>query len=277
MADTNVQLPSLSAAVSATDADLMLIRQGSQDKKLVLSILKDYILNGGDFTAAEILALLLTVDGSGSGLDADLLDGQHGSFYQNASNLNAGTVPNARLNAANLLALLLTVDGPSSGLNADLLDNQHGSFYQNASNLNAGTVPEARLTSASTGAKGIIEIATQTEVNNGTAGSLAVTSATLKNEYTETANSTGGRIKLPSFLGGYELKWGQWTATGNTVTAVNFPTSFSSVIYQAVGVIGFDGGNDDKGLFIFNPTTSGFSSRLTGSASGTCRYFAIGK
>lgn len=36
-------------------------------------------------------------DGSGSGLDADLLEGQHGSFYQNAGNLNAGIVPVARL------------------------------------------------------------------------------------------------------------------------------------------------------------------------------------
>ena len=32
-------------------------------------------------------------DGSGSGLDADTLDGQQGSFYQNASNLNAGNFP----------------------------------------------------------------------------------------------------------------------------------------------------------------------------------------
>ena len=32
-------------------------------------------------------------DGSGSGLDADTLDGQHGSYYRNASNLNAGTFP----------------------------------------------------------------------------------------------------------------------------------------------------------------------------------------
>lgn len=36
-------------------------------------------------------------DGSGSGLDADQLDGQHGSYYRNAGNLNAGTVPVARL------------------------------------------------------------------------------------------------------------------------------------------------------------------------------------
>lgn len=34
-------------------------------------------------------------------LNADLLDGQHGAFYQNASNLNAGTVPAARLPAVN--------------------------------------------------------------------------------------------------------------------------------------------------------------------------------
>ena len=35
-------------------------------------------------------------DGSDSGLDADLLDGQHGSYYQNASNINAGTLAIAR-------------------------------------------------------------------------------------------------------------------------------------------------------------------------------------
>lgn len=38
-------------------------------------------------------------DGSGSGLDADLLDGSDGSFYRSASNLNAGTLEVARLPA----------------------------------------------------------------------------------------------------------------------------------------------------------------------------------
>jgi len=36
-------------------------------------------------------------DGTGSGLDADLLDGQHAGYYRNASNLNAGTVAAGRL------------------------------------------------------------------------------------------------------------------------------------------------------------------------------------
>ncbi|MDE3821800.1 hypothetical protein I7F13_05060 [Sinorhizobium meliloti] len=36
-------------------------------------------------------------DGSGSGLDADLLDGQDSTYYRNASNINAGTLADARL------------------------------------------------------------------------------------------------------------------------------------------------------------------------------------
>jgi hypothetical protein len=40
----------------------------------------------GYLTAAQVLALLLTVDGSGSALDADLLDGQHGPYYLSRAN-----------------------------------------------------------------------------------------------------------------------------------------------------------------------------------------------
>ena len=53
-----------------------------------------------DQTASEILTLLKTVDGSGSGLDSDLLDGESSAFYRNAGNLNAGTLLAARLGAA---------------------------------------------------------------------------------------------------------------------------------------------------------------------------------
>ena len=38
-----------------------------------------------------------TTAGSGGGLDADTLDGQEGSWYQDASNINAGTLGTARL------------------------------------------------------------------------------------------------------------------------------------------------------------------------------------
>lgn len=39
-------------------------------------------------------------DGAGSTLDADLLDGQEGSYYQNAGNLNAGTIPDDRISTS---------------------------------------------------------------------------------------------------------------------------------------------------------------------------------
>jgi hypothetical protein len=51
------------------------------------------------YTAADVLAKLLTVDGSGTGVDADLLDGQHGSYYAPlASPTFTGTVTAAALN-----------------------------------------------------------------------------------------------------------------------------------------------------------------------------------
>lgn len=48
---------------------------------------------------SEVLGIVLAGDGSGSGLDADLLDGQQGSYYQNATNVNAGTLGNAYFSA----------------------------------------------------------------------------------------------------------------------------------------------------------------------------------
>ena len=93
-------------------------------------------------------------DGATSGLDADLLDGQHGSYYQDAGNLNAGTIALARI-PTNL-----------TGKNADQLDGQEGSYYQNASNLNAGTVPLARL-SGITGAQIASSTISQGNLNTG--------------------------------------------------------------------------------------------------------------
>ena len=90
-------------------------------------------------TTSGLLTTITGIDGAGSGIDADLLDGQQGAYY----------LPAANYTAADALAKLLTVDGTGTGLDADLLDGQHGSYYQSASNLNSGTIPDARI--ASTG------------------------------------------------------------------------------------------------------------------------------
>lgn len=63
-------------------------------------------------TAANMLTNILAVDGPGSNIDADLLDGQHGAYY----------LPAASYTAADVLAKLLTVDGPGSNIDADTVD-----------------------------------------------------------------------------------------------------------------------------------------------------------
>jgi hypothetical protein len=120
-------------------------------------------------TAAQLLTKIKTVDGPGSGLDADTLDGQQlaaiqalwQAYTDSAISDLIGTAPetldtineiatalnndpdvinniltqlgqkldSGSYTAADVLQKLLTVDGPGSGLNADLLDGMHASSF----------------------------------------------------------------------------------------------------------------------------------------------------
>ena len=64
-------------------------------------------------------------DGTGSGLDADRLQGQVASYYSNASNLSTGTVPAARLSGT------YAIDISSTANNATNLAGQAASYYTN--------------------------------------------------------------------------------------------------------------------------------------------------
>lgn len=94
------------------------------------------IISNSVANAASILAAIKTVDGAGSGLDADLLDGQSGAYYLAAS----------AYTAADVLAKLLTVDGAGSGLDADTLDGLSSASYQLASGYTAADVLAKLLT-----------------------------------------------------------------------------------------------------------------------------------
>ena len=100
-----------------------------------------------DQTANEILSLLLTVDGSGSGLDADLLDGANGSFYLDYTNFT--NTPSA----TDLLNSIKTVDGSGSGLDADLLDGYHASeIIALSANAALSSIGDGTVTISGTGA-----------------------------------------------------------------------------------------------------------------------------
>jgi len=64
----------------------------------------------------------ISPQGTGSGLDADKLDGQHASSFLQASSYTASDV----------LTKIKTVDGSGSGLDADLLDGLDSSRYHKA-------------------------------------------------------------------------------------------------------------------------------------------------
>ena len=114
-----------------------------------------------DQTAAQILAALKTVDGAGSGLDADKLDGQSSAYYgtatavaTNVSNIATNTGKLAGIeagatadqSAAEILTAIKTVDGAGSGLDADLLDGQTSAYYATAASVTAVNAKDPVLT-----------------------------------------------------------------------------------------------------------------------------------
>jgi hypothetical protein len=125
--------------------------------------------------ANQLLAAIKTVDGSGSGLDADTLDGlssasfatssqgslassalqsndigvsvQEFSTVLNNTSASFTTVEENKLAdiEANATADQTQADINALNIDAGTLDNLDSSYFRDASNLNAGTVPDARL------------------------------------------------------------------------------------------------------------------------------------
>ena len=66
--------------------------------------------------------------------NADRLDGQDGAFYQNAGNINAGTLADGRIAATltrdtEVMGIVTANDGANSGVDADLLDGKNSTAY----------------------------------------------------------------------------------------------------------------------------------------------------
>ncbi|MGV3511890.1 MAG: gp53-like domain-containing protein [Novosphingobium sp.] len=95
---------------------------------------------------AAVLGWIKDQDGPGSGLDADLLDGQNGAWYADIA-ARLGFTPLAALayTAADVLAKLLGVDGSGSGLDADTVDGKHASAFAQATDFGFPAVGAFRL------------------------------------------------------------------------------------------------------------------------------------
>ena len=99
------------------------------------------IVTEDEYTGAAILAKLLGVDGAASGLDADLLDGNHAAAFQPAGSY----VTTSDYTANDVLTKIKTVDGADSGLDADLLDGNHAAAFalSNDARLSDARTPTA--------------------------------------------------------------------------------------------------------------------------------------
>lgn len=86
-------------------------------------------LDASTYTAADILNKIKTVDGSGSGLDADTLDGQNGSYYLDWTNISNKPDP----------TITVTLTGDVTGTsNATLTDLGNGTVTISTTVVNGG-------------------------------------------------------------------------------------------------------------------------------------------
>ena len=157
-----------------------------------------------DQSASEILTAIKTVDGASSGLDADLLDGQHGSHYLNYNNFtNTPTIPtnnNQLTNGAGYITATLTNEQVQDIVGAMLSGNTESGItvtYQDADGTIDFSVASQTDNNFTTTLKNKLDgIAAGAQVNVATNLSKTTTSTT-----NVIASSTGTNVTLNEATG----------------------------------------------------------------------------
>jgi len=114
-------------------------------------------LLSASYTAADVLSKLLTVDGTGSGLDADLLDGSHASAFATLAGANVfthatGNTLNGRLNVDPTYAVYDTFLGVEASMfsfgsaSLTVAASKHLDFFRADNTFNIGSAGIASYT-----------------------------------------------------------------------------------------------------------------------------------
>ena len=147
-------------------------------------------------------------------------------------------------------------------------------------------VTVADLPDASETVRGLIEHATQAEVNAGSAVNAAVTPPKLRFGFSVSLTANLGHIKLPSWLGGLIFQWatGVSTTSPDSTQIVSYQIPFPNAVFHCI--TSTDAGSDNISDLMFQSRSIGLSQVVVvaqafsgaGSFGGgvTPRIFAIG-
>ena len=161
---------------------------------------------------------------------------------------------------------------------------QHESFLAATATSGSAVVNkdqfDAKTGLATDTVAGIVEKATQAEMNAGTADKFP-SAAEIFSGFT---NSSDG-FKLPEFLGGWEIKTGTSTQSfGDTDVTITFSPAFASVCAFTIGIIlnSSSSNTEDIWVQIKSKNASSVTFKIQGSVtitpeSRTIQWFAIGK
>lgn len=131
-------------------------------------------LKSSSYTAADVLTKIKTVDGATSGLDADLLDGQHGSYYLDWTNVTNKPDPTITLSGDASGSLTLT-DLAGGTLTVTVADDSHNHTISNIDGLQ--TVLDLKAPRAWPTFTGTAQFAAVTVTGTLTAATLTLTTA----------------------------------------------------------------------------------------------------
>jgi len=126
---------------------------------------------------------------------------------------------------------------------------------------------DAKTGLATTTTPGIVEKATQAEMNAGTADKFPSAAEIFSGFHLGTADSD--YMKLPDFLGGFIVQWGYNSSTSNPVT-ITFPTAFPTKCFSVVATTDASTSGLTEVVMIASKTTSGFE--WNGARDNTSNY-----
>ena len=213
-------------------------------------------LDSSSYTAADVLTKIKTVDGTSSGLDADLLDSQEGSYYLNYNNFsNKPTIPTVPTNVSaftNDAGYITSADGG----NASTLDSLDSTQFLRSDADDTKT--------------GNIVLQAAADVSNSTTGLFFETGG----GYTDGRYRT--RFRKQDVGGGIPLYIDQSSGTANSYTAqARFGTySGNSYEFEVFGDIKANGNVDATGVFNGTATSAQYADLAEKYTSGAVDLLA---